>query len=120
MTVEITIQVPDDLGQELQQVRDRLPEVLARGLREVLAERFDVYGDEQHVIEVLASQPTPEEILALHPTPALQERVSNLLRRNKHEGLTVEERAELDRYLVLEHLVRVAKARAFERLRHST
>jgi hypothetical protein len=38
MTVEITIQVPDELGQELQRVQDRLPEVLERGLREVLAE----------------------------------------------------------------------------------
>ena len=38
MTVEITIAVPDALGQELQRVQGRLPEILERGLREVLAE----------------------------------------------------------------------------------
>jgi hypothetical protein len=117
MTVEITIQVSDDLGQELQQVRDRLPEVLARGLREVLSQHLDVYADEQRVIEVLTSQPTPEEILALRPSPALQTRAGELLLQSRQVGLTADERTELDRYLILEHLVRVAKGRALERLR---
>jgi len=116
MTIELTIQVPDELGQELLQVRDRLPEVLARGLQELRPQRLDGYGDEQRVIEVLARQPTPEEILALRPAPALQARAGDLLQRSKDHGLTVAERAELDRSLVLEHLVRIAKARALERL----
>jgi hypothetical protein len=59
MTVEITIQVPDELGQELQQVRDRLPEVLARGLREVLAERFDVYGVSSRLAKFLPASRRP-------------------------------------------------------------
>jgi hypothetical protein len=37
MTVEITIQVPDVLGQQLQRVQERWPEILERGLREILA-----------------------------------------------------------------------------------
>lgn len=39
MTMEITIQVPYALGRKLQHVRDRLPEILERGLREVTAEK---------------------------------------------------------------------------------
>jgi hypothetical protein len=116
MSVEITVRVPDALGHELQQVRHRLPEVLARGLREVLAESQTSYGDERTIIDVLASQPTPEEILALHPSPELQARVSDLLARKKQSGLDARETAELDRYLLLEHLVRLAKGRALQRL----
>jgi hypothetical protein len=41
MTIEITIQVPDTLGQQLRRFQDRLPEVLERGLREVMADRGD-------------------------------------------------------------------------------
>lgn len=116
MTVEITIQVPDALGQELQRVQDRLPEVLERGLREVLAETQPTLFDEQAIIEVLTSQPTPAQILALQPSPALQERVSELLQRKRQEGLTSTDAAELERYLFLEHLVRMAKARALQQL----
>ena len=71
MTVEIRIQVPDTLGQQLQRFQDRLPEVLERGLREVMAERADAFEDESAILALLASQPAPEQVLALHPTPKL-------------------------------------------------
>ncbi|MFN8474170.1 MAG: hypothetical protein U0822_18400 [Anaerolineae bacterium] len=111
--MEITVQVPDKLGRELQQVQDRLPEVLERGLREVLAEATPHFQDEQTIISVLASQPTPEQVLALHPSPALQARASELLARGKASQLEPDENAELERLLFLEHLVRMAKAYAY-------
>jgi hypothetical protein len=114
MTIEITIQVPDALGQELQRVQDRLPEVLERGLREILAGEASAFQDENSVMEILASQPTPEQVIAIHPSLALQERVSDLLYRSKNEHLSAQEEAELDRYLLLEHLVRLAKAHAYK------
>ncbi len=116
MTVEITIQVSDTLGELLQQVQDRLPEVLERGLREVLADTAGATQDERTIIEVLASQPAPEQILALRPSAELQARASELLSRSKLGTLSPEEKAELDRYLLLEHLVRMAKAHACRRL----
>ncbi len=115
MTVELRIQVPDVLGRQLQQVQDRLPEVLERGLRELLAET-EAIQDERTIIEVLASQPAPEQILALRPSAELQARASELLSRGKLGTLSPEEKAELDRYLLLEHLVRMAKAHAGRRL----
>ncbi|MFN8484898.1 MAG: hypothetical protein U0768_17830 [Anaerolineae bacterium] len=111
--MEITVQVPDKLGRELQQVQDRLPEVLERGLREVLAETTPQFQDEQTIISVLASQPTPEQVLALHPSPALQARASELLARSKEGPLDPGESADLERFLLLEHLVRMAKAYAY-------
>jgi hypothetical protein len=71
-------------------------------------------GLETDVISVLASQPTPEQLIALRPSEAMQARVSELLRRSKGDGLSRAEESELDRYLYLEHLVRLAKARTFE------
>jgi hypothetical protein len=50
MTIEITIQVPDALGAELEHVRDRLLEVVARGLREIQTEIQPGMSDERAII----------------------------------------------------------------------
>jgi hypothetical protein len=112
MSIDITIRVPDELGRQLERYRDRLPELLERALRDV--EGSDASDDmtAADVIAVLASQPTPEQVLALKPSDDMQARVSDLLERTKSEGLTRAEEVELDRYLYLEHLVRLAKAHA--------
>jgi hypothetical protein len=115
MTIEITIQVPDRLGHQLQQIAERLPEVLERGLREILAEATALPHDEQAIIAVLTSQPTPEQVLALRPSAELQARASDLIDRGSAGALTAPEQTELDRYLLLEHLVRLAKANAYRR-----
>lgn len=116
MMMEITIQVPDALRQQLERFREHLPEVLERGLREMLAEGSSDFQDENAIIELLTSQPTPEQVLDIHPSPELQARVSELLDRNKEGELIRQEEAELERYLMLEHLVRLAKAHAYKQL----
>ena len=116
MTVEITIQVPNTLGQQLQHFRERLPEILERGLRDMLAEKPGEFHDESTIVELLTSQPTPEQVLAIRPSPELQARVSELLDQNKQGKLSRQEEAELERHLTLEHLVRLAKAHAYKQL----
>jgi len=116
MTVQITIDVPNRLGQQLQPFKDRLPEVLERGLRDLLFERTEEFPDEQSIIVLLASQPTPEQVMSIHPSAKLQARVSELLARSKVGVLQHEEEIELERYLILEHLVRLAKAQAYRQL----
>ncbi len=64
----------------------------------------------------MPSQPTPEQILALRPSPEFQARVSDLLYRSKQGDLSRQEESDLDRYLMLEHIVRLAKARAYRQL----
>lgn len=115
MTIRITIDVPDELGRELAQVQDRLVEVLERGLRTVLADARTEDRDERQIIAVLAGQPSPEEVLALRPSLAMQERASRMLARSKEGNLSVQEATELERYLTLEHLVRLAKGHAYQR-----
>ena len=67
-------------------------------------------------MELLASQPTPEVILAIRPKPAWQARMSELLDRHKYGMLERSEEVELDRYLLLEHWVRLAQAHAYKHL----
>jgi uncharacterized protein YnzC (UPF0291/DUF896 family) len=55
---------------------------------------------------------TSKEILSLRPSDALQSRVRELLEKNREEGLTPAEEQEWQQYEYLEHLVRMAKARA--------
>ena len=110
--MQITIEVPDRLGEQLQQLGDRLPEVLDRAVQELAPLETISYQDDSQIVELLASQPTPEVVLAIRPTPALQARMSELLAQNKSGTLTRSEEVELDRYLLLEHWVRLAKAHA--------
>jgi hypothetical protein len=42
----------------------------------------------------------------------VQQRVSDLLEKERESRISAEEKAELDDYLLLEHLMRLAKARA--------
>jgi hypothetical protein len=114
--MQITIEVSDRLGEQLQQLGDRLPEALDRALQELTFTETTAYQDDSQIIKLLASQPTPEVVLAIRPSPILQERMSELLARNKSGTLTRSEEVELDRYMLLEHWVRLAKAHAYKNL----
>lgn len=108
----ITLDVPDDLAVRLRVVEKRLPNILELGLRQFYAQSQIGFDGAAEILELLASLPTPEAILAIHPSDAFQSRIDALLEKNREEGLTVEEDAEWERYMYLEHLVRMAKAKA--------
>jgi hypothetical protein len=112
--MDLTLTIPDDLANRLRPVEDRLPEIIELGLREWLSGPPE-YAGLRDVLETLARLPAPDEVLALRPAAALQDRIGQLLDKNGAEGLSDEERAEWERYEYIEHLVRVAKARAAER-----
>ncbi len=66
----------------------------------------------EEVIDFIAAGNTPEAVVAFRPSEATRARVADLLAREKGEGLNTEEKSELDHYAQLEHLMRLAKARA--------
>lgn len=68
------------------------------------------------VLDFLLSAPTPEAIIAMRPSTAIQERLRYLLDGNRNNMLNDGERAELEAYLQLEHFVRRLKIRAQEKL----
>jgi hypothetical protein len=55
---------------------------------------------------------TPEQIIAFRPFAMAQQRVEELIAREKDDHLSPDEQSELDYFFQLEHILRVAKARA--------
>ena len=64
------------------------------------------------VIEFLAREISPQALVGFQPSDATRQRVWDLVRKEKEEGLTPEEKSELDDYERLEHLLILAKAKA--------
>jgi len=64
------------------------------------------------IIELFASGSSPERIVSFKPSSESHDRVKILLKKNKEGNLTPEEEAELDEFGLIEHLMRLVKARA--------
>jgi len=64
------------------------------------------------IIEFIAAGTTPQAVAHFQPSPEAQKRVAELLELDKEPGLSPEEKAELDHFMELEHILRMAKARA--------
>lgn len=114
--MQISVEVPDDLAVRLSSLQDRIPQILELGLREWNADAQSGFAGLAQVLEFLANLPSPEEILALKPSPLLKQQVEGLLEKNKTVGLTAEEERLWQQYEYVEHLVRVAKAKALVKL----
>lgn len=101
----ITIEVPDELSEQLTQLGDRLPDLLRQCLQQPILPA-NVY---RYILDFLASQPTSDQIAAFRSTTEMQERLRSLLAKSKNEDLTPDERRELDEYERIEHLIIMLK-----------
>jgi hypothetical protein len=108
----LTIEVPDELSELVAQAGDRLPELLARSLQEPTLPAH-VY---RYVLDFLASRPTPEQVAAFGPTSEMADRLRVLLERESSGEIAPAERAELDEYEKLEHLMVMIKSGALQHL----
>ncbi|HKR02237.1 MAG TPA: hypothetical protein VJT09_16285 [Pyrinomonadaceae bacterium] len=66
----------------------------------------------EEVIEFIAAGTSPQNVVAFRPSESAKERVADLIQREKTDYLSPDEKSELEHYLQLEHLMRLAKARA--------
>jgi hypothetical protein len=114
--MQLTFDVPDAVAARVSVVPQSLSHILMLGLRELDAESLIEFQGVADVLEFLASLPTPQQILALRPSPALQDETERLLEKSRSTGLSVEEDAQWRRLEYLEHLIRKAKIRAAQRL----
>ena len=71
----------------------------------------------EEIVEFIASL-RPRELLEFKPSEQSRQRVLDLLERQTAGPLPAEDRAELDHYLEVEHLMRLAKAHARQLLAH--
>ena len=65
----------------------------------------------------LAHHPTPEQIVAFHLSPEVAERAYELIRAERDDAPTEEERSELESYLMIEYLMELVKLEAHQQLR---
>lgn len=70
----------------------------------------------EETIDFIAAGTTPEEVARFQASQATKEKVERLVAKEKASELTPDEASELGHYLHLEHLMRLAKARAQEQL----
>jgi len=111
---QITIEVPDSLAERLAPVRDRLPEVLALALQEQHPVLHETY---RYVLKFLTSNPAPQDILDFRPTQATQERISELLEKNRAGELLPAESNELDEYVHINDVLSLLKTQTFKNLK---
>jgi hypothetical protein len=63
-------------------------------------------------VDFIAAGSTPESVMNFQPSQATCEHVAELIRREKSSMLSSEEAVELEHFLQLEHILRLAKAKA--------
>jgi hypothetical protein len=69
-------------------------------------------------VDFIAAGTTPQSIVDFRPSDEAKAKVAELIHRQKTAALTADEIAELNHFLEIEHLMRLAKARARQRLVH--
>jgi hypothetical protein len=66
----------------------------------------------EEIIDFIAAGFTPADVVAFQPSDVARARVAELINLQKAGGLTSDETCELDKYVFLENLMRLSKARA--------
>ena len=66
----------------------------------------------QEIVDFIAAGSTPAAVAKFEASQATKDRVADLVHKEKASGLTPEESSELDHFMKVEHLMRLAKAQA--------
>jgi predicted XRE-type DNA-binding protein len=111
---QLTIEVPDALLPELEQVRSQLPTLLTQWITASRVVQSEIQQTaSQEVLSFLMRQPMPQDILSFKISEVAQGRLKTLLDRNREGGLSEDESLELDSYEQLDQLMQMLKIRAY-------
>jgi hypothetical protein len=117
--VTITLEVPEELAVKLEQFRPHLPallnEILNPGIGDKVLVDIGVVPSRKvfdEMIGFLASGPTMEHIIAYKISEAAHTRLRELLDKNREDGLTEVESAELDVFEQVDDLMSRLKVKA--------
>jgi hypothetical protein len=67
-------------------------------------------------VDFIAAGSTPQAVIDFRPSEETKAHVAELIRRQKSDSISPDETAELNHYIYIEHIIRLAKARARQRL----
>lgn len=116
---QFTIEVPDTLLPQLEQLQDRIPTLLMQWLsianlsKQNITDKSTAY---EEVLDFLITQPTALEIWNFKVSEKSQQRLRELLDRNREADLNEIETDELDSYEELDRLMQMLKIRAYSTL----
>lgn len=99
----IILEVPDELAAQFKIEPVHLPALIREAVEARLSKRLQstANGDSapsiyQEIINFLAASPTLEQMVDFKISAPAQERLEELLENNREEGMTPEEKAELE------------------------
>ena len=110
--MQMTIEIPEQLAKQLEAERERLAEIIARGLRRTWSGSSTL---RREVISFLARRPAEDEIIKFRPSERASARAQELLRLNREGALTLEDEAELDELCEVDRFVSLIKAEVLAR-----
>jgi len=117
MKVTVEIELPDQIAGDLPAAESDLASIFALGFnrwQRGAPPRFPWLAE---ILEKLAELPTPQEVLDWKLSLAAQARIDELLEKNRGCGLTDAEEQEWQCFEQIEHFARLAKARAFGKVK---
>lgn len=117
MTTKIELNIPEYLAGRLHLYNNQIPQILEFGLRELNAVEQSDYTGSDGVFEFLAGLPSPEDIIDFRPSVKLQYRINELIEKNRFQSLDQNEEKEWEHFQYLEHLVRMAKTKAYVKIK---
>ncbi len=78
----------------------------------MIAENLSIFDELAYFLASLS----PKKVLTYRASPKAQERVTFLINKNKISELSAAENEEMERYMVFEHIIQLAKAKAIQKL----
>ena len=78
----------------------------------MVAESLSIFDELAYFLANLS----PKKVLTYKASAKAQERVSFLIDKNKNSGLNSAENEEMERYMIFEHIIQLAKAKAIQKL----
>lgn len=115
----ITLEVPDELASQFKIEPVHLPALIREAVEARLSKLTRASAGKesspsihQEILQFLTSPPTLEQIADFKISAPAQERLEELLDKNREEGLTPEEKIEMEKYLHFRHVMILLKASA--------
>lgn len=78
----------------------------------MIADNLSVFDELAYFLANLS----PKKVLTFKVSKKAQDRVNFLIDKSKKSGLSTAENEEMERYMVFEHIVQLAKAKAIQKL----
>lgn len=69
---------------------------------------------ENELVQFLIGQPSPEQIIAFHPSTEVTERFYALVEAERTQAINPAELRELETFMYIEHMMRLMKAAAHQ------